>query len=78
METLVTSDIYMVAALLTKGAEIKLPIDTSDLRHYRFTLIGMDILNIKKDWMNNELVGNLSDYARSLKTVKMILHEKGD
>jgi hypothetical protein len=75
METLVTSDIYLVAACLVLNGEIKLPIDTTDSRHYRFTVIGEDLTTIKKEWLSGELVGNFSEFARCIKNVKMILHE---
>lgn len=76
MEHIITSDIYLVSALLTLGKEIQLPIDATDPRHYRFTIIGEGLDEIKQMWMNGILVGNLSEYARCVKNVKMMLHDK--
>jgi len=78
METLVTSDIYLVSALLSKGAEIKTPINTNDPRHFKFTIIGERIDEMKKDWVDGIIEGNLVEFSRILKNMKQLLHETGE
>jgi hypothetical protein len=78
MEQIITSDIYFVAACLALGMEIKIPLDTSDPRHFRFTIFGDGIGLIKQEWMRGELIGNLCEFSRCVKNVKMILHEGKD
>jgi hypothetical protein len=78
METLVTSDIYMVAALLSYGYEIQLPLNTSDPRHFRFTIIGTGIEEIKQKWVNGVLEGNLTEYSRCIKNMKLLIHDRGE
>jgi hypothetical protein len=78
MGQIVTSDIYLVSALLTKGYEIKWPINSDDSRHFRFTLIGEGVEEMKQAWMNGTLEGNLTEFARCIKNVKLILHDKNE
>lgn len=75
METVVTSDIYLVAALLSEGYEIELPINSNDPRHFKFTIIGDGVDEVKRLWLSGELSGNLANFSRCLKNLKCILHE---
>ena len=77
MDTITTSDIYMVAALLSCGYEIKLPVDMNDSRHFRFTIIGNGIDEIKQKWVNGVLEGNLVEYSRCVKNMKLLIHDRG-
>lgn len=75
METIITSDIYLVAACLALGMEIKIPLDTSDPRHYRFTVFGEGVGLIKQEWMSGVLTGNFCEFARCIKNTKMLIHD---
>lgn len=78
MQTIITSDIYLVSAFLTLGGEIILPIDCTDSRHYRFTITGENLEETKQAWMNGELQGNLPEYSRCIKNVKLLIHDRNE
>jgi hypothetical protein len=76
--TIITSDIYLVAALLSKGYEIQLPVNTNDSRHFKFTVLGENLDEVKREWVGGELHGNLVEFSRCLRNMKLLIHEKGD
>jgi hypothetical protein len=78
MGQIITSDIYLVSALVSLGNEIKLPIDANDNRHYRFTIMGTNLEELKAEWMNGTLEGNLVEFARCIKNVKLMLHDRNE
>jgi hypothetical protein len=76
-ETIITtSDIYFVAACLVLGGEIKLPVNATDPKHLRFTVTGFNLDKIKEDWVAGNLSGNLIEFSRCIKNLKLMIHDR--
>lgn len=78
VQTRKKSDIYLVAAWLTNGANLDLNVDTSDPRHVVFTVSGQDLDELEQLWVNGKLDGNLVRYAEKIRNLKSILHGRGN
>lgn len=74
-DVITTSDIYLVSALLSRGFELMLPVNASDPRHFKFTVMGNGIEEIRREWNSGILDGNLIEFSRCLKNMKALIHE---
>lgn len=77
-ENEITTDIYLVAAYIVLGAELLLPLDTSDPKHIKFKLRDKDnkipMSDIKQYWVMGEVEGSLTSYAKAIRDLKMLVH----
>lgn len=74
-----TTDIYLVAALMSLGAQLHIDkIDTRDPKNVLFTLEKDDIDALHNSWINRGLQGNLYHYASLIRDVKVLVHKNAD
>lgn len=71
----ITSDLNLVAAYLTMGANLVLPLDDTDPKRIKFTVKGINLKDIRSRWIIGELSGNLSKFSKALRDLKMLIHE---
>lgn len=73
-EEFVTTDIYLVAALLEAGAILK-SVDRSNNKHVKFILhSNFDFEKKRAMWINGTYEGNLASYAERIRMVKQQLY----
>jgi hypothetical protein len=72
-EILETKDIYFAAALHSLGYHFD-SVDKADLAHQQFKFIGKDLSNLEIQWINGTLIGNLSQFADSIRRMKSLIH----
>lgn len=69
-----TSNFYLAAVYLAKGAELK-GIDSSDMRHLKFEFDGLDFAQIEFEWDHKTLMVNARSYSESIKDIKLKIHQ---
>jgi hypothetical protein len=72
-EVLETKDIYFAAALHSLAYHFE-SVDKTDLAHQQFKFMGKDLSNLEVQWINGTLIGNLSQFADSIRRMKSLIH----
>ena len=84
---LITSDIYLAAALLSLGARLD-DVDKSDTRHMKFTLVStappfesshlqkacLDLEDPENAWANGSLMVNATNFKDAIQRMKSVIH----
>lgn len=81
-----TKDVYLAAAFLTYDGIELVQVDRTDPRHMIFVFDTPDVPNIvginpkpnleeiEMKWVNNDLVGNLTDFKNAIQRMKSVIH----
>jgi hypothetical protein len=72
-EVLETKDIYFAAALHSLEYHFD-SVDKTDLAHQQFKFIGKKLSDLEVQWINGTLIGNLSQFADSIRRMKSLIH----
>jgi hypothetical protein len=72
-EVLETKDIYFAAALHSLGYHFD-SVDKTDLAHQQFKFMGNKLSDLEVQWINGTLIGNLSQFADSIRRMKSLIH----
>ena len=84
---LITSDIYLAAALLSLGARLD-DVDKSDTRHMKFTLVStappfesshlqkacLDLEDPENAWANGSHMVNATNFKDAIQRMKSVIH----
>lgn len=73
MERKIITNIYLGAAFMCNGAKL-LQVDRSDSSHVSYEFEGLDLTEVKSQWLDGSLKGNLVEYASHLKNLKQELY----